>query len=164
MQDISLPFEEHELSWREALRRIERVYTKTKSAASRENGWAPLNSWVSNLRSTDPLLQYIQQARNADEHSIQSVARDWEPVESIKGNGKGSIVLTVRPWDRSLPPVVNRGVTYNPPRVHLGKDFSHLLGKGREESVVVAGLALGFYCDFINRVSTEIYPHIGPQP
>ena len=164
MKDISLPIAEHELSWREALHRIERIYTKTKAAASSEPGWAKINSWVSHLRHKDPLLRYVRQARDAEEHSVQTVARDWEPIESIKGNGKGSIVLTVRPWDRSLPPIENRGVTYDPPRTHLGNDFSHLLGKGQEESVVVAGLALGFYCDFINRVSADLYPHIGPQP
>jgi len=164
MQDISLSIAEHELLWREVLRRIERIYGKAKAACCNEPGWAKLNSEVSHLRKTDPLLLYVQQARHADEHSVQKMALPWDPLISIKGNGKGSIVAKFRPWNRTLLPVVNRGVKFDPPKVHLGKDFSQHLDKGKEETVIVAFLALSFYFDFINLVSIELYPHIGLQP
>ena len=157
MQDISRPFPEHEAAWSELLRRVERVYAKTKASSSNMSGWPSINSEIVNLRKTDPVLLYIQQARHADEHSIQDVATDWDAQLSAVTQEDGSVKVSWKHWDRPLLPVTNRGVTYQPPREHLGNDFSHLLGKGREESVIVAEFALGFYCDFINRVSTTLF-------
>jgi len=161
MRDISRPFSDHEAAWREVLHRVERIYSKTKAASAGKPDWPAINSEISHLRKTDPLLVYVQQARHADEHSIQHVATDWDAQLSVERVADGSIRVSWKPWDRQLLPVTNRGVTYNPPRIHLGKDLSPLLGKGNEESVIVASKALQFYGRFVNHVSATLFPGFG---
>ncbi len=164
MMDISRPFSEHEASWREVLRRVERIYAKTKAASHDQAGWPAINSEISYLRKTDPLLIYVQQARHADEHSIQDIAADWDAQLNAERQADGSLKVMWQPYDRPLLPVINRGITYNPPRTHLGEDISSLFGKGNEESVIVARLALQLYGRFINHVSATLFPGFGAQP
>lgn len=155
MIGVSQTFEEYELAWREVLRRLERVWAKTQAAVHHLPRWRKIESEVTNLRRTDPLLQYVSQARNADEHSIQNLAmeHDWDFTGTPNSDG---ILFNWSPWDRPLLPVVNRGVRYEPPRTHLGQSIKPLLGKDKAEPRVVAELAIRFYVDFLNRVSYEV--------
>lgn len=139
------------------------AYAKTKAASADKRGWPAINSEISHLRKTDPVLVYIQQARHADEHSIQDVATDWDAQLVVEKQDDGSMRASWKKWDRPLLPVTNRGVTYNPPRIHLGKDLSSRLGKGNEESVIVASIALQFYGYFVNHVSATLFPGFGAQ-
>jgi hypothetical protein len=148
-------FSEYEKAWREFLHRIERVWTKTQAAVHNMPNWQKIESEVSRLRKNDPLLNYLQQARHVDEHSISELAKDWDP--KLKAKQKGDKAkLSWQAWDRPLLPVKNRGVVYNPPKTHLGQSIEHLKCKGKAEPRVVAELALRFYCDFLNRVSVEV--------
>lgn len=149
-------FDEYEASWRELLGRIERVWSKTEAAVSHLPGWQKVKSEIAQLRRTDPLLQYIQQARHVDEHSISALATEWDA--DLKGvvNPDGKLQLTWQPWDRPLLPVVNRGVTYLPPTTHLGSSISELFGQGKAQPRVIGELALRFYVNMLNRVSTEV--------
>ncbi len=98
------------------------------------------------LRREDPLLRYLQHARNAEEHDVSSVTElnrkkmmlveNGTPVaaiEDIVGNtGKfrdvsGSTLdltkineLRIYPDRATLVPVTDRGVVYVPPTKHLG--------------------------------------------
>ena len=146
---------EYEASWRELLRHLERVWTKMQAAVHSMPGWKKIEAEVVHLRRTDPLLQYAIQARNVDEHSIQDLARDhdWNLTATPQADG---IQLSWSPWDRPLLPVSNRGVVFEPPRVHLGQSIEHLLGKGKAEPRVVAELAMQFYLGVLNRVSLEV--------
>ncbi len=148
-------FVEYEKAWRDFLHRIERVWVKTQAAVHGMPGWQKIESEVSSLRKTDPLLSYLQQARNVDEHSISDLARDWDPklTATQKAN---KVELGWQPWDRPLLAVKNRDVTFDPPKTHMGKSIEHLKGKGKAEPRVVAELALRSYCDFLNRVSVEV--------
>ena len=148
-------FTEYEKAWRTFLHRIERVWTKTQAASHRMPRWQRIESEVSRLRKTDPLLNYLQQARNVEEHSIQELATDWEAKLTAVQIGT-EVQLSWQPWDRPLLPVKNRGVKFDPPRIPLGISIVPLLGKGKAEPRVVAELALRFYVDFLNRVSTEV--------
>jgi hypothetical protein len=118
-------------------------------------GWQKIESEVSRLRKIDPLLNYLQQARNVEEHSIQELATDWDAKPTAVQIGT-EVQLSWQPWDRPLLPVTNRGVKFAPPRIHLGASIDPLLGKGKAEPRVVAELALRFYVDFLNRVSAEV--------
>lgn len=155
MIGVGHTFADYEALWREVLRRLERVWAKTRAAVRDRPGWQQIESEVAHLRRTDPLLRYIIQARNVDEHSIQELAREYEANLSATPQ-PGSILLRWSPWDRPLLPVTNRGVTYTPPRMHLGKSISHLLGQGKAEPRVVAELAMEFYVGVLNRVSHEV--------
>lgn len=148
-------FVEYEKAWRSFLHRIERVWTKTQAAVHRMSGWKKIESEISHLRKSDPLLNYLQQARNVEEHSIQELATDWDAKLTAVQIG-AEVPLSWQPWDRPLLPVTNRGVKFDPPRIHLGNSIEPLLGKGKAEPRVVAELALRFYVDFLNRVSTEV--------
>lgn len=156
MVEISVgDFSEYEKAWREFLRRIERVWVKTQAAVHSMPNWQKIESEVSRLRKKDPLLCYLQQARNVDEHSISDLTKDWDPKLKIKQKGD-KVELSWQVWDRPLLPVKNRGVVYDPPKTHLGQSIEHLKCKGKAEPRVVAELALRFYCDFLNRVSAEV--------
>jgi hypothetical protein len=148
-------FAEYERAWRDFLGRIEKVWTKTQAAVHDMPGWPKIESDIAHLRKADPLLSYLQHARNVDEHSIQELATDWD-AKLTSVQRRGELHVSWQPWDRPLLPVRNRGVTYDPPRTHLGKPIEPLLGKGKAEPRVVAELALAFYCDFFNRVSGEV--------
>lgn len=155
MLGLDQPFKECESAWREVLRRLERVWTKTQAAVHHLSGWKQIESEITNLRRTDPLLQYVAQARNVDEHSIQNLAKEyeWDFTATLKPEG---ILLGWSPWDRPLLSLVNRGTRYNPPSVHLGQSIEPLLGNGKAEPRVVAELAIEFYVKFLNRVSLEV--------
>ncbi|MDD3234374.1 MAG: hypothetical protein PHS12_06250 [Candidatus Omnitrophica bacterium] len=148
-------FAEYERAWREFLHRIERVWIKTQAAVYHMPNWKKIESGFIELRREDPLLQYLHQARNVEEHSIADVAKDWDPHLQVR-QGKGIVELTWEVWDRSLLPVKNRGVVYNPPMSHLGQNIEHLKRKGKAELRVIAEFALRFYCDFLNKVSSEV--------
>lgn len=152
---VAQPFDEYESAWREVLRRLERVWTKTQAAVHHLPGWKKIEAEVAHLRRSDPLLRYIGQARNVDEHSIQNLAKEYEWNFTATPQPEG-ILFRWSPWDRPLLPVVNRGVTYAPPRVHLGQSIEPLLGKGKAEPRVVAELAIEFYVKFMNQVSLEL--------
>jgi hypothetical protein len=149
------PFQEYEKAWKEFLHRIERVWSKTQAAVCAMPGWKKIESEVAALRKSDPLLRYLVQARNVEEHSIQELASEWDP--QLKGQPIGNKMhLSWQPWDRPLLPVVNRGVRYDPPRIHLGQPIGPLLKQGKAEPRVIAELAMQFYVAFLNRVSTEV--------
>lgn len=148
-------FTEYEKAWREFLHRIERVWIKIQAGVHNMPDWQKIESEVKGLRKKDPLLNYLQQARNVDEHSISDVVKDWKPRFEAKQKGD-KVELSWKVWDRPLLPVKNRGVVYNPPNSHMGKSIEHLKQKGKAEPRVIAELALRFYCDLLNRVSVEV--------
>ena len=159
MLEVSVgSFVEYEQAWREFLRRVERIYGKTRAASRNLPQWQPINSRVHQLREKDPLLLYVRQARNADEHTIQDVASDWQPEPYAVPIGDGAVEVHFKHGDRPLLPVTVRGVTYEPARAHLGASFADSLGKGRDEPAIVAEMTLSFYAEFINEVSRTVFP------
>ena len=150
-------FSEYEAAWRDFLGRIERVWTKIEAAMSQVEGWQSVQSRVVAERRNDPLLSYVVQARNVDEHTIQDVTADWRASLNATQIGPGQVRLEWKPWDRPLLPVRNRGVIYAPPRSHLGTDFTERLGKGQAEAVIVASMAMRYYCNLINEVGERFF-------
>lgn len=78
MTGINQEFSEYESAWCEVLHRLERVWTKMQAAVYGRRGWQGIESEINHLRKTDPLLLYLVHARNADEHSIQDLAKEHE--------------------------------------------------------------------------------------
>jgi hypothetical protein len=60
--------------------------------------WSRVESEISHLRKKDPLLLYLQQARNVDEHSIQEIATDWDAKLTAVQIGQ-EVQLSWQPWD-----------------------------------------------------------------
>ena len=109
------------------------------------------NSWYTNirrLRKIDPLLVYLKQARNVDEHCIQNISSPTGASAEFSPNG--TAVFTVSFYDDGyqdwsvvnrdengvelsksggfknfrLLRIVARGVEYYPPNKHLNEDTS----------------------------------------
>lgn len=149
-------FATFEAAWREFLQKIERVWNKTQAAVCEHPRWPRLESEVVRLRNTDPLLRYLRHARNADEHSIQAMASDWDANLRASQVGEKTVRLDWEPWDRPLLPVSNRGVVFDPPKEHLGESITEKFKKGAAEPIVIADLALHFYRDLLNRTIAEV--------
>lgn len=149
-------FSEFDGAWRGFLQKIERVWNKTQAAVCEYPCWPPLESEIVRLRNTDPLLRYLRQARNADEHSIQNVAGEWNANLRVSQIDESSVKLDWEPWDRPLLPVSNRGVVFDPPREHLGKNITGKLKNGVAEPILIADLALHFYYGLLNKTISEV--------
>lgn len=138
--------EEVEAHWAEFLVRFGRIYNKLAAATKGDPRAAPWFGRQSNLRSKDPLLRYLHQARDCHEHSIEAVTEthkgsatfasdDGGKAESLQADMdgfRGRIFLrpgTSGTIGGSLPgivlvPVTNRGVTYDPP-AQYGNSSGH---------------------------------------
>lgn len=154
-------FASFDSAWREFLQKLERVWNKAQAGVHEKPGWKTLESQFVKLRTDDPLLSYLRHARNADEHSLQQVSTDWNANLRVSDTAPGSVRVEWDPWDRPLLPVRNRGVTYNPPREHLGQSIEDRLKKGAAEPVVLADLALHFYRNMLDRIIIEILERDG---
>lgn len=149
-------FDAFETAWRGFLNKIERVWNKTQAGMCVHTGWRRLESEIENLRKTDPLLCYLRHARNADEHSIQDVAREWDANQRTVRVTSTTLKVQWDPWDRPLLPITNRGIRYHPPDTHLGQPLRGEWNKGVAEPIVVAGLAIDFYRQVLDRAIDEV--------
>ena len=139
-------FSEYDDAWRAVLTHVDRVWNKLQAAARDRQGWPAIESINRHLRKEDPLLLYVRQARNVEEHTIAPIAEDWKPEMKVVGT-----MLYFKPWSRILLPVTNRGKTFHPPKEHLGVRLENV------SPLYVANLAISFYCKLYNDVLTKVY-------
>ena len=139
---VVAPFAQYEERWISYLSMLDRVWEKAQSACARCPGWEAVREEYVLLRRTDPVLRYLMEARNADQHTIQEVVEDrplsWLPFEYPEGHplagqplptdeqGRqvvtgGSIVLRWTEPKRVLVAVRGRqrGELIAPPQEHL---------------------------------------------
>ncbi len=139
----AVSLQDMESAWHDLLVAASTVYSKLEQGSK---GSGPSEAWFGrrkNERKSDPLLQYVHQARNSAEHSIEEVARgaevsvsigagDLKPGESfgLAQTPDGYLVpattgdptkLQVRGRHVRLVSVQNRGATFDPPKTHLGQ-------------------------------------------
>lgn len=131
-------FSDLDRHWSEFLSLLQRIYNRLGKACQ----GGPSSAWYGRLkheRGTDDLLTYVQHARHADEHGIDKITRVFE--DSVQFTSQGSshirgikivngemviehtgspVDVVFEPGAVALLPVVNRGVTYQPPTEHLG--------------------------------------------
>lgn len=136
-------FSDFEREWAGFLWALDSSWNKVRKAADRLG--PAVRGWVGQregMRTSDPLLAYLMQARNARDHGVDEVVKHdpggWgvNPAPGHRGlhikrmeirNGRivdyeGSPAkLTVVPSRVVLQPVANRGKTYLPPREHLDR-------------------------------------------
>lgn len=150
-------FQKFERGWQDFVQSIERAWNKIEARCGKEQKWPKLRSKYVRLRKTDELLRYVTQARNATEHTICPVVKEWDAGLRVTPHQKG-VTIEGNHWDRPLLPVVNRGIEYFPPRHHLGKQLSAYRTPGVSEPELVARLAMRFYVDVLNDVNNELFP------
>lgn len=140
-------FAEFERAWTDLLihlNSMHQIFFVGSANLPKSDAWC---AKIKGERRSDPLLQYLQQARNADEHGIEPLAK-LEPggmfiggpgesfhlrslravpdglggmrVEVETGAGQKPTIGFRAPY-ASLVPVTNRKVRYDPPKQHLGE-------------------------------------------
>ena len=139
-------FSEYDDAWRAVLTHVDRTWNKLQAAARDRQGWHAIEYRCRRLRKEDPLLLYVRQARNVEEHTITPIAKDWDPEMNVVGS-----ILSFNPWSRTLLPVTNRGKTFQPPKEHLDIRLENA------SPLDVANAAITFYCKLYNDVLTEVY-------
>jgi hypothetical protein len=160
-----------ETHWASFLVSAGRIFTKLEQGAkgsSKSRVW-----WDKQLqqRRTDPLLRYLWQARNADEHTLQRTnqlqpgsAKVVEPKKEDVAALERAMEKETRPWvplglgewtpEHVAPlPVTNRGVHYDPPNEHLGKPITN------SSPAHLGGLALAYFEAMLNEADA-----MGPDP
>lgn len=111
------------------------VYSKLEQGAKGYSKSTPWFAAKKAQRTRDPLLSYLQQARNAEEHGITPPHR-WKASSItippgghawLRGDGKNWHVEDPTPGvapnnpEAVLEAVKNRGVEFQPPSEHLGE-------------------------------------------
>jgi hypothetical protein len=162
--------EDFEGHWKDLLHHIERVWTKALHKYDSHSGWRALRTKYESLRNNDPLLSYLKNARDADEHTVNEIVAH-EPggigINPAEGNalyiehmeiarGRISIKSPQRirvdfiPGKTKLLPVVKRDRTYDIPTAHRGDVIDPT------NVIDVAEKALTFYEGFLGDVESTL--------
>lgn len=145
--------------WRQYLRHLDRVWNKAEAHFSKSPRWNGWQGQYLKQRSKDPLICYLVQARNVEEHAIEEITekqassfsvnpavRGQEVTMSFRTDANGEVInfrsdapvqIQFSPSRVVLLPVVNRGRTYQPPTSHMGalvdpNDLTALATKGAQ--------------------------------
>jgi hypothetical protein len=157
--------------WIKVLHNVERCWNKVRAAMKHNTKW---NGWIERgriegMRTRDPLLAYLHQARDAEEHGLADITvkkpgglgiNPANPgplyIESLViRNGRIELTspqplrITVTPATIALSPVVNRNVTYAVPTMHEG---SPLAGT---DPITVATAGIAFYSRTLDLIEQE---------
>lgn len=144
--------DEYTAAWDDFLHHASRVYDQMQRALKKCREGRALSDRLARDRKKDPLLKYIHEARNVEQHGIEpTVAEGWTIIPKGKvdlgtielGPNMEPRVPNWRPMEpgaelvishfRELIPLRNKrsGKSIDPPTIHLGKCI-----KGRSAFVV----------------------------
>ncbi|WP_342085489.1 hypothetical protein [Dyadobacter sp. OTU695] len=145
-----------EVHWANLLDHIEKSWNKTVQAAKEAKGFQKVKSEVENLRKTDPLLKYMTNARHANQHTIQPLAKKGKGdfagmgkllMTDANGNSK---VVGEEPgyWTIvELLPFTNRNVTFTVPGYHRGNRIAN-------DAFEIGRITIQYYQQVLDRVSS----------
>ncbi|WP_305374652.1 hypothetical protein [Photobacterium leiognathi] len=160
-------FDDFDSEWRLYLNAIEKVFVKVERAAQPyRNKFEPWQGKYNKLRKKDSLLKYLKQARHADNHSIQDVAKVTPGVysfsvpggpgvthiQSLKTDHTGRVVEYIGNRPAQIVDIPSRlqcvgfqnnGTNFNPPKEHLGKKLKS------DNPVYLSEQGLAFYESFL---------------
>jgi len=161
--------------WQTFVDRLEKAWVKAeRKCQSFRIQFEPWQATYKVQRAIDPLLQYLNQSRHADQHSVQvltgfPMARlilELPPLSSahlqvddengtvkITAGGK-DIKYSIEPVPERfyLFPITNWGQTYNPPQTHLGTPLDGT------NPLFVAEKGLAYYQGFLQKAETKFFP------
>jgi hypothetical protein len=154
-------FEKH---WKEYLHSLERIWSKSVAHFGLCSSWNGWKGRYESLRKKDPLLNYLTNARGAEEHTVAEITAREESSLSFKAGptgsavikritimkdgtlsvfGDGSLVIAFSPGRIKLLPIVNRGRNYPIPSKHLGQSVLS------DNVLEVAQAGINFYESFL---------------
>ncbi len=162
-----------EAEWRHFLSCLEKAWVKVERACEpHKNAFQPWQGKFHRLRKKDMLLRYLNQARDADNHSIQDMTalhpggtgvsfvnpiggyvkslRFGEPGEIIHYEGDPINITVTAPHPIAVK-VKNSGEWYNTPTSHLGKPVHN----ARPAELAMLGLA--FYQDYVDQAAKKFF-------
>lgn len=160
-----------EALWKRFLHHLDRVWNKAEAHYSSSPKWDNWRGKYISQRRKDPLLSYLINARNVDEHSIAEIAQQLPGMFMINPPQFGGTLkidrLTIEngiieefrsstgakiyfePSQLRLLPVTNHGRTYNPPTMHQGRPINP------NDVLGAAQLGISFYREFLS--AAEVY-------
>jgi hypothetical protein len=162
-----------ERAWLDFLSAVEKAWAKVGATCGpRSTKFQPWQGGYTKRRREDPLLQYLEQARNADHHGLEesvayrpgsytAVIQGDVEIESMTIDEHGRIseyVGNVAPIIRETPPravlqaIRNRGETYLPPSKHAGPPFIP------HDPIWVAETGLTFFVEYVAAAEAVFFP------
>lgn len=152
-------------AWEVFLIYHQRVWNKSEAYYKGEAFWGRIRQKFSARRKSDPVLQYVHQARHADEHGVQLISEVADsqtrvsgpgtimPGSKITGGGDSYLApgstatVAIDPSTIVARDVTNRGDTYPVPAVQ---------GAVRPHAVIeLARHAVRFYADLFSDIDLE---------
>jgi hypothetical protein len=163
----SANYDDFESAWGDFLVLLDRVRSSLKAGA-KENPTSRqwFGGWEKNKAAKDPLLAYLQESRNTDEHTTEPIATHVPGGVNVESGGQLSLKIVPDPESKlgfRLEPIVSPGVTlvpsraklvtvkgrfgaiFDPPTQHLGTTLTDT------SPVAVGALALIYYADLIDQ-------------
>ena len=139
--------DDYEMHWKSFLHYLDRAWNKLEVSIKSIGASHKIRNSVRQSRKKDALIQYLFQARNTDEHTIEEIVLPiggYTTITgkvggailrgSIEGSGKvnslvtvGNIAIKFHPDKLLVTAVKNKGDVYQPPREHLGIAISTLI-------------------------------------
>jgi hypothetical protein len=168
---------EFETAWRAFLNCLEKAWLKAERCCEPVRAqFQPWQGTYHRLRKKDMLLRYLKQARDADNHSIQDVAKIEPGSRGIRfANRQGGyikkltinngqithyegdpIVVEDKPPTVVAVPVKNSGAWYNPPTSHLDRPVTS------QHPLHLSELGLKFYEEYIHAVQDAFFSEKKP--
>jgi len=134
------------IEWAAVLNHLEKLWVKTGIACKElKPGFSSWNEPWAKLRKTDPLLEYLTQSRHADNHSNQYLSSQVAGHLIFDFSGRVSFSLLDAP-ELAIDQVVNRGIKYATPEVHLGQPLE------TRDPRVLSVHACNFYASYLREV------------
>lgn len=156
--DINL-LDEFESHWIDFLINLEKIWKKAELECKDLPKFQPWQGVYKRERKKDPLLSYLKNARDVDQHSIQQIAieRGYEikitsPLEGATFNAGDTITIKgeVKEPRIETQAVTNRSEVYQPPIEHLDK---RLLNPN--DPIELAELGLAYYENFLDEIKLK---------
>ena len=155
-KDLLIDFESN---WIDFLNNLEKIWKKSELECNNISNFQPWQGSFKKERRRDPLLKYLKNARDADQHSIQpiTIEKDYEiniisPKEGQTfGFGeKIEIKTEIKEPRIETKAFKNRGVIYEPPLKHLNNKI-----KNPKDPIELAELGIIFYEEYLNKIKVK---------
>ncbi len=150
---------EFESNWIDFLINLEKIWKKSELECKHFSTFQPWQGKYTSERRKDPLLKYLKNARDADQHSIQSITIEKDYEIEIISPSEGStfiegenIEIKVDIKNPRIEPETfkNFDVLYAPPLEHLGEKLIN-----PNDPIEIAELGIRYYEEYLNSIRAK---------